>query len=98
VKLIPVEDAYEIRVQGAERHPRLLRLPRPHHRGVRRRRLLPHRGHRGVRCPRRLHAGLVFRGRIAEDFKPETSPKVQGPPRRWPRSRPNSNRSASGRP
>jgi hypothetical protein len=53
VKLVLVEDAYEIRVQGPQRDPGLLRPPRPHRRGVRRRRLLPHGRRRRLRRPRR---------------------------------------------
>ena len=69
-KLLPSGDKLEVRVRGPERHARLLEGARTDCAGLRRRRLLSDRR----RCdalpiPPAPKLGLVFDGRVAEDFK-----------------------------
>ena len=69
VKLVPIEGKFEMRVKGPDVTPGYWRQPELTARGLRRGGLLQAR--RSVRFvdDRRPEAGLLFRGRIAEDFK-----------------------------
>ena len=77
IKLVPAQDKLRGAAQGPEHHAGLLAPARADRAGVRRGGLVPPR--RLVRFRRREEpeAGLLFRGRIAEDFKLATGTWVQ---------------------
>ena len=63
--------------EGPDGHPRVLRAAGPDRGRVRHQGLLPHRRRRRPGRSGRPGAGLVFRGRIAEDFKLSTGTFVR---------------------
>ena len=83
VKLVPLDGKTEVRFRGPNVMPGYWRAPRADGRGLRRGRLLPHRRRgRAGSTPSDPQRGLLFDGRIAEDFKLSTGTFVSVGPLR----------------
>ena len=82
VKLVPMDDKTGSALPRPQRDARLLARARADRRGVRRRGLLPHRRRGEADRHRRSERGLLFDGRIAEDFKLSTGTFVSVGPLR----------------
>ena len=82
LKLVPSGGKLEARRARAQHHAGLLAPARAHGAGFRRGRLLQARRRGQVRGPRRSASGLLFDGRIAEDFKLATGTWVNVGPLR----------------
>ena len=82
LKLVPNEGKLEARLRGPHITPGYWRQAAAHARGLRRGRLLQDRRRAEIRRSRRPGKGLLFDGRIAEDFKLSTGTWVSVGPLR----------------
>ena len=83
LKLVPIEGKLEARLRGPEHHAGLLAPAGADREGLRRGRLLPARRRAASSTTRPIPAkGLLFDGRIAEDFKLATGTWVSVGPLR----------------
>ena len=69
IKLTPVEGKLEMRVKGPNVTPGYFGAARADREGLRRGRLVPHGRRRALEDPDDPNKGLVFDGRVVEDFK-----------------------------
>ncbi len=82
MKLVPLEDSFEMRRQGAACHARLLAPARAHARRHSTRKATIDSGMRSPSKTDEPRNGLLFAGRIAEDFKLSTGTCVHVGPLR----------------